>query len=423
MIQRDTGYWIKDYTYFRPQRFGSEFLENELLFLIPKENVVFHQHQGERDMKVNSPRIFIPLLFILLLYHIDLYGQSLVPAEFPSLVSSLNVKTPLEFCNEHVPLEKQEVRERFEKELLLSLWDRPQVILWLKRSTRYLPYIEQALKESGIPDDLKYVAIAESALRPHVGSNKGAIGFWQFLRGTGRKHGLVIDEYLDERRSIFASTRAAIKHFMELKIQFKSWTLAAAAYNMGEEGLAAEILEQGTEDFYDLYLPLETQRYIFRILSAKLIFSDPQRYGFVLAEEDFYPPLTFDRIHLDCSQEVPIRIIAAAANTHFKEIKDLNPEIRGHYLSKGKHEILVPEGASKGFQKRYKADLEEFSTLRKERIYVVKRGDNLTLIADRFGVPLSSILIWNRIDAKDPIHPGDRLRIYNVDTKSDRGEE
>jgi len=374
-------------------------------------------------MKVNSSRTYIPLLYTLLLYNVDLYGQSLAPDEFPSLVSFLNVETSLDFCDENVPLGEQDVRERFEKELLLSLWDRPQVILWLKRSTRYLPHIEKALRESGMPDDLKYVAIAESALRPHAGSSKGAIGFWQFLRDTGRKHGLIIDEYLDERRSILASTRAAIKYFMELKVQFKSWTLAVAAYNMGEKGLEAEILEQGTEDFYDLYLPLETQRYIFRILSVKLIFSDPQRYGFVLAEEDFYPPLTFDRIHLECSQEVPVRIIADAAKTHFKEIKDLNPEIRGHYLAKGKHEILVPEGASKGFQVRYKDNLEKYSTARKERIYVVKRGDNLSLIADRFGVSLSSLLIWNRIDLKDPIHPGDRLRIYNEVIKSDRGEE
>lgn len=374
-------------------------------------------------MKVNSIRTFILLLFTLLLSNVELYGQSLVSAEFPSLVSSLNLETSLEFCNEHVPLKEQDVRERFEKELLLTLWDRPQVILWLKRSTRYLPHIEKALRESGMPDDLKYVAIAESALRPHAGSSKGAIGFWQFLRGTGRKHGLVIDEYLDERRNVFASTRAAIKYFMELKNQFKSWTLAAAAYNMGEEGLKAEILEQDTEDFYDLYLPLETQRYIFRILLVKLIFSDPERYGFVLTEEDFYSPLTFDRIHIECSEEIPIRIIADAAKTHFKEIKDLNPEIRGYYLAKGKREILVPEGASKGFQARYKTNLEKYSTARKERIYVVKSGENLSLIADRFGVPLSALLIWNRIDIKDPIHPGDRLTIFNADANSDRGKE
>jgi hypothetical protein len=156
---------------------------------------------------------------------------------------------------------------------------------------------------------------------------------------------------------------------------------------------------------------------------VKLILSDPERYGFFLTEKDFYPPLTFDRLRVECSELTPIRLIAEAAKTHFKEIKDLNPEIRGHYLPKGKHEILVPEGTSKGFQARYKTRLEEYSTARKERIYVVKRGDNLSLIADRFGVPLSALLIWNRIDVKDPIHPGDRLTIYDANANVDREKE
>ncbi|MFB0505744.1 MAG: lytic transglycosylase domain-containing protein, partial [Thermodesulfobacteriota bacterium] len=178
------------------------------------------------------------------------YGEPLKDAHFPSLVSSLKITGPLEFCDERVPIEIQEIRERLEKELLLSLWDRPQVILWLKRSRRYLLPIEQMLRESGMPDDLKYLAIAESALRPHAGSKKGAIGFWQFTEFTGRKHGLLINERIDERRNIFASTQAAIRCFKHLRNTFGSWTLAAAAYNMGEEGLMAEILEQGNNNYY-----------------------------------------------------------------------------------------------------------------------------------------------------------------------------
>jgi len=114
------------------------------------------------------------------------HGQTLEPASFPSLISSVRLQGPLDFCGERVPIETQEVRERFEKELLLSLWDRPQVVLWLKRSSRYFPHIEKMLKESGLPEDLKFVAIAESGLRPHIGSKKGAIGFWQFMKDTGR---------------------------------------------------------------------------------------------------------------------------------------------------------------------------------------------------------------------------------------------
>lgn len=342
----------------------------------------------------------------------DLYAGPLEPSDFPSLVSTLKVEGPVDFCKEQVPIECQEIRERFEKELLLSLWDRAQVILWLKRSKRYMPHIEKVLRENGMPDDLKYVAVAESALLPHIGSSKGAIGFWQFMAGTGRKYGLVINSRIDGRRNIFASTGAAVNYFKELYNIFHSWTLAAAAYNMGENGLKTEMLEQGTEDYYQLYLPLETQRYIFRILAAKLIFHDPKKYGFYLSAEDYYPPLTFDQIQLKCLRETPIRIVAQAAETSFKVIKDLNPEIRGYYLQEGNNNILIPEGASKGFQTRYKSYMDQFSVIQNKSVYIVKKGDSLSSIAKKFNMPLSLLLLRNRIDINKPIHPGDRLVIH-----------
>jgi len=362
----------------------------------------------------------ILVLLAGLLLPAEAYGKPLTPAEFPSLTSTLRTLTTLEFCGEQVPLQNQEIRERLEKELLLSLWDRPQVILWLKRAPRYLPHIEKMMKESGLPDDLKYVAIAESALRPHAGSKKGAIGFWQFLSDTGRKNGLVINEHIDERRNVFASTRAAIKYFQELRETFGVWTIAVAAYNMGEQGLMAEILEQETNNYYSLYLPLETQRFIFRILSVKLIFSDPEKYGFKFNTEDYYPPLTFDRIQFDCFQEIPIKIIAKAAKTHFKVIKDLNPEIRGHYLSAGSHDILIPKGVSEGFKDRFRQLEESVLESQKRRIYIIKSGDNLSSIADKFDIPIASLIIWNSIDLSRPIHPGDRLIIYPKNKKSNK---
>ncbi len=342
----------------------------------------------------------------------NVQAEPLKPAHFPSLISSLRIDPPLDFCGERVPTERQDIRERLEKEFLLCLWDRPQVVLWLKRSHRYLPPIEEMLRTGEIPDDLKYLAVAESALRPHAGSRKGAIGFWQFTKYTGRKYGLVINERIDERRNVVASTRAVIRYFKELHETLGSWTLAAAAYNMGENGLMMEILEQGTDDYYHLYLPLETQRFIFRILSVKLIFSDPERYGFSLARDDYYPPITFDRVQVVCPQDTPIRIVAQAARTHFKVIKDLNPEIRGHYLSGGSHTILIPDGASEGFQERYQHLVNRWSTHQKDRIYVVKEGDTLSSIARRFDVPLLAIIFWNRLDPNAPIHPGDELIIY-----------
>ena len=334
------------------------------------------------------------------------------PSAWPSLVAGVKITEPIDFCGEPVDLTSQEVRERLEKELLLTIWDRPQVVLWIKRSTRYLPIIEKMLNENEMPDDLKYVAIAESALRPHVGSSKGAIGFWQFLESTGKNYGLRINADIDERRNIFASSLAAINYFKDLYKMLGSWTLSAAAFNMGELGLQAEIVSQKTNDYYQLYLPLETQRYIFRIVSAKIILSDPQRFGFQFTDQDLYPPLSFDRIHVECFQDTPIQIVAQAANTHFKAIKDLNPEIRGHFLAAGMHSLLIPIGAADGFYARFKELVQQWVAENHERVYVVKEGDNLTTIAERFNVPLPALLIWNRRDGKKPIHPGDQIVIY-----------
>jgi hypothetical protein len=361
---------------------------------------------------------FIILMCVVLFPWSAAYGQGPNLSSPSFLVSSLKIGGPLDFCGERVPIETQEVRERLEKELLLTLWNQPQVILWLKRSRRYFPYIEEKLKDGGVPDDLKYVAIAESALQPHAGSPKGAMGFWQFIESTGQKYGLVINKHIDQRRNIFASTQAAIRYFKYLYETFGSWTLAAAAYNMGEDGLMAEIMTQGTDNFYLLHLPLETQRYILRIVVVKLIASDPQRYSFQLSEEDYYPPLAFDRIQIELFKDVPLRLIAQAAGTHFKTIKDLNPEIRGHYLPAGRHGILLPRGASKDFQVRFQPLLKNLGVDERDRIYVVKKGDTLTSIAERFNVPLSALIIWNRLDPRAHLRPGDQLVIDRIADKS-----
>jgi hypothetical protein len=236
-----------------------------------------------------------------LLLAVEGYGASLEPISVPTLVPALKNLDSLEFCGELVPTEVPGVRERLEKEL-----------------------------------------------------------FWQFMVDTGRKYGLVINDHIDERRNFFASTRAAIRYFNDLHKLLGTWTLAAAAFNMGEEGLQAEIMVQETRDYYRLYLSLETQRFIFRILSAKLIFTDPVKFGFSLTDEDYYSALSYDQINIDCFQEIPIRIVARAAETDFKVIKDLNPELRGHYLVAGNHNIFIPKGVSENFHTRYKRLVKDY---------------------------------------------------------------
>jgi hypothetical protein len=354
--------------------------------------------------------ILIPLVvFMLMLSRLD--AEEAPSQTASSLLAALQFPTALDFCEERVPLERQEIRERFEKELLLTLWDRPQVILWLKRSRRYLPIIESALMKKGLPQDLKYVALAESALRPHVSSTKGAIGFWQFMAPTGRTYGLTINRYRDERRNIIAATNAATRYFEALHKRFGSWTLAAAAFNCGEYGLAEDIEQQDVHNYYDLYLPMETERYIFRVISAKLILSDPEKYGFHLEDSDYYPPIEADEVSFQVRRGIPITIVAKAAHTHFKVIKSLNPELRGTFMPKGHYRILVPKGSAKGFEKRFRSLSAVWQKEEGSLVYTVEEGDNLSVIADRFGVSTGALIRLNDLDLRRPIHPGERLTI------------
>ena len=332
------------------------------------------------------------------------------PGHLPSLIASLRMPESLDFCGEAVPLSNPDVRERLEKELMLAIWNRPQVILWLKRAGRYFPHVEKSLKSGGIPDDFKYLAVVESALLPHIGSARGAVGFWQFLKPTGLRYGLRIDRHIDQRRNILYATRAAAAYLQALHTKFGSWTMAAAAYNMGHKRLQSEIDLQKTDNYYRLYLPLETQRYLLKIIAVKLVFTNPQKYGFNLSAEDVYPPLAFDKVKLNCLRDTPIERVARAANTYFKVIKDLNPELRGHFLVKGRHVLLLPEGSKAGFDDRFRK-LTRIAA-RDEQVYVVREGDNLSVIAQRFDVPLSALLLWNGLSVNKPIHPGDRLVIH-----------
>ena len=328
-----------------------------------------------------------------------------------TLLMALRIDQAMTLCGESVPATDHRVMERFEKEMLVSLGNRPQVILWLKRSTRFFPYIEKSLAQSGLPDDIKYLAVAESGLRLHAGSRKGAMGVWQLMPQTARKHGLTVNSAIDERRNVYISTPAALAYLKALYDKFGAWSLALAAYNMGEEGLEAQILEQGNMDYYRLYLPLETQRFIFRILAIKRILEAPEKHGFSLSPSDFYPPATFSPMQVNAFADLPLRLIAKAALSDFKTIKELNPELRGYYLLAGTRMVNIPVDGRVGFQDRLAVMVKAEKSNRNQRVYVVREGDSLSGIADKFEVPLAALLIWNRMGIKEVIHPGQRLVI------------
>jgi len=316
----------------------------------------------------------------------------------------------IDVCGEPVPLANPEVRERFEREMLLMLGDPAQVILWLKRGARYFPEIESTLAERRLPSDLKFIPVIESAFLPHAGSSKGAVGHWQFISETGKRHGLNITADVDERRNPVAATRAALDYLTALYREFGAWSLAAAAYNMGEEGLRTEIFLQDCRDFYQLHLPQETQRYVLRLAAAKAILTRPERFGFVLKPEDLYPPLATQQVKIELDQPVSVLLIARAARTSYKTIRDLNPEIRGYVLPSGFYSLTLPPEGAAGFPERLK-------TMRMQAegsagtIHVVQKGETLSGIARKYGIPVKALAILNRFDMNKTLVPGERIRL------------
>ena len=370
-------------------------------------------------MQLKSKIICISIIVFFAAPLIGLYGDPLPvriseqASEYhlPSLIQSIQFENDIEYCNIKIPVDRQEVKERLEKEMLLALWDRPQVILWIKRAARFFPHVENILKIYGLPLDLKYVPLIESALRPHAGSSKGAVGYWQFLKSTGRRYGLRIDSQVDERRNILKSTHAACKYLKDLEEQFGSYLLALSAYNMGEYGLKKEIEIQKNYDFFSLYLPLETQRYAFKIICAKLILENQESYGYFLKKSDLYPVFTFDKVNFKSDFQIPISLIAKAADLPFKTIKDYNPELRGYYLDKGAITILIPKGKAKGFKQSFTAHYKNWEKTVKIRFHMVRTGESLIGIANKYRMSFSSLLKLNNLSIKSMIHPGDRLVI------------
>jgi hypothetical protein len=245
-------------------------------------------------------------------------------------VRVFELPSQLDFAGERVPLEQGDILERLEREIYVNAYWESNMILLMKRSAKYLPFIEEKLKQNGIPDDFKYVAMAESALL-NVGSPAGARGYWQILESTGKEYGLEISKDVDERYHFEKSTLAAAKYFKKAHAKFQDWTAVAASYNMGQTGFAKRQEEQLHKAYYDLYLNEETSRYLFRILAFKVIFENPQAFGFHLKPEDYYqnPPLkTFP-----VSQNIEsLAKWAKDQGSTYKNLKLYNPWLRDQNL-------------------------------------------------------------------------------------------
>ncbi len=259
-------------------------------------------------------------------------------------IYALPMPENLNFAGELVPIEDPDVYERMDRELLVNTYWQSNALLLLKRANKYFPVIEPILKEYGVPDDFKYLAVIESGLTQAV-SPARAVGFWQIMEGTGKDYKLEINDNVDERYHIEKSTRVACEYLLKSKERFGSWTMAAAAYNAGNTGVLRQLERQEVNDYYDLLLGEETGRYVFRIIALKEIMKNPRKYGFNFAQEDLYSHIETNTVKVD----TPVTNFAAFANKlniNYKILKIHNPWLREAHLNNksGKiYEIEIPK--------------------------------------------------------------------------------
>ena len=229
----------------------------------------------------------------------------------------------LSFAGERVPTELIDVKERLDREMLVNINLHSSTSLIIKRANRYFRVIEPILKRNGIPDDFKYLCVAESALS-NATSPAGAKGFWQFMPATAQEYHLEVSSTVDERYNIVKATEAACVYFKKAYAKFGNWTLVAAAYNRGSAGIERQLTAQGVTDYYDLYLNDETSRYIFRILALKEILENAEKYNYVFPKDVLYPPIKTKEISV--SENIDdLQTWALEQGINYKILKLHNP--------------------------------------------------------------------------------------------------
>lgn len=246
-------------------------------------------------------------------------------------IYTLNLPDNLVFAGETVPMNDFDVKERYDRELLTNVYWQSQTLLMLKRANRFFPTISSVLKQYNVPDDFKYLAVAESGLQ-NVSSPAGAVGYWQMLDKTAKMYGLEITDEVDERYHMEKSTEAACRYFKEAYREFNNWALVAASYNMGIEGVKKQLLNQSVTNYYDLYLNTETSRYVLRTLAFKEIMEHPSLFGFKFTRKHLYDPIPTVKVKV--TQSIPdLAKFALDNGANYKLLKVLNPWLRKSSLT------------------------------------------------------------------------------------------
>ena len=258
-------------------------------------------------------------------------------------VEALDIPNVMTFAGERVPLQDTDVRERLDREIHVNTYWHSNMLLMIKKANRFFSEIEPLLKKYNLPDDFKYLAVAESGL-DNVTSHAGASGFWQFMKATGKEYGLEINNYVDERYNLELATKVAAQYLINSKKLFGSWTNAAAAYNAGNAGITKQMKRQDATDYYSLLLNSETGRYVFRILAFKEILSNPEKYGFYVDQQDLYQAIPTKTIIINTPVE-DFAKFAKQQGINYKILKIHNPWLRDTYLknASGKaYSIKIP---------------------------------------------------------------------------------
>jgi len=264
-------------------------------------------------------------------------------------ISAINIPDNLNFAGEIVPQNDPEIMERVDREFLVNTYWQSNALLLMKRAHKYFPIIEPILAKNGIPDDFKYLAVAESGL-DNVVSRAGATGFWQIMKPTGKAYGLEINANVDERYHLEKSTEVACRYLNKYKKKYGNWTLAAAAYNAGTGSIDKYLGIQKVKDYYDLLLGQETGRYVFRIMAIKEILGHPEKYGFEIEKEDMYNAVPTFKVELD----EPVLNFAAFAQQYeinYKILKRHNPWLREAHLNNQSRKKYIIEIPLKGHYK------------------------------------------------------------------------
>lgn len=406
--------------------------------------------------KSNYVRIIIALVIVFALHLTIKYLKTpddAITFNYPSYTNynfsafGLNIPRNLSFCGEKIPTNDYALRDNLEKEFFKNKqWKRSAGHLYSK-AQKWFPYIEPILKQEGVPDDFKYVAVIESHLS-NARSSQGAAGFWQLVPATARNYGLVVNDNVDERLDVEKSTRVACKLIKDAYKTFNNWTLSAAAYNLGIGGIQRALAQQNSNNYYDLMLNKETGSFVYRLLAYKTLFSDPKHFGVKRKTMKYLPKIPVKIIKIDTAIS-DISQFAKAIKCNTAIVKLFNPWLLNDYLDNPNghtFEFKIPKKLNADYSNYYADLLEQkkeednepidsLSSINDETTNEIKaedgveilhnfsEGEKLKEIAEIYGVTVVKILNWNNLKSEKDIQPGQLLTIRTKkEIKSEKQE-